>query len=267
MKFFLLLLLLFSLFFFSFKLTGMSETMSNPTEWIQFYSQTYSGQAVPPSSSTSDQPTLFPDRVSESPAVTAAVTGSSSPTAVNRSSPEGGRVSRPIRRRSRASRRTPTTLLNTDTTNFRAMVQQFTGGPSAPFAAAGSHHPAGFALGLGAGRQGFANPSAVMVPAAPAGYHHNFHLHHQQNLYQHQQQSQQYMFSGSAASAGAGHDNFFQRLSSGRPVSNMGVGSSNNTAEGFLLGSQAMAPAATATAARPNSSNSPNENRSNSFMF
>nr|XP_043630778.1 uncharacterized protein LOC122602115 [Erigeron canadensis] len=41
-----------------------------------------------------------------------------------------GRVIRPnnIRKRSRISRRTPITLLNTDTTNFRAMVQQYTGG-------------------------------------------------------------------------------------------------------------------------------------------
>ncbi|KAI3695700.1 hypothetical protein L1987_78699 [Smallanthus sonchifolius] len=40
------------------------------------------------------------------------------------------RVTRPTiaRRRSRASRKTQTTLLNTDTTNFRAMVQRFTGG-------------------------------------------------------------------------------------------------------------------------------------------
>ncbi|KAL1567586.1 VQ motif-containing protein 22-like [Salvia divinorum] len=44
---------------------------------------------------------------------------------------DDSRGARPIRRRSRASRRTPTTLLNTDTTNFRAMVQQFTGSPAA----------------------------------------------------------------------------------------------------------------------------------------
>ncbi|XP_057786518.1 VQ motif-containing protein 22 [Salvia miltiorrhiza] len=50
---------------------------------------------------------------------------------------EQGRGARPIRRRSRASRRTPTTLLNTDTTNFRAMVQQFTGGPTAAANSAG----------------------------------------------------------------------------------------------------------------------------------
>ncbi|PKA56068.1 hypothetical protein AXF42_Ash015553 [Apostasia shenzhenica] len=40
------------------------------------------------------------------------------------------------RKRTRASRRAPTTLLNTDTTNFRAMVQQFTGVPAGSYAAA-----------------------------------------------------------------------------------------------------------------------------------
>ncbi|XP_020575578.1 VQ motif-containing protein 22-like, partial [Phalaenopsis equestris] len=39
----------------------------------------------------------------------------------------------PPRKRSRASRRAPTTLLNTDTANFRAMVQQFTGVPTGPY--------------------------------------------------------------------------------------------------------------------------------------
>jgi len=37
------------------------------------------------------------------------------------------------KKRSRASRRVPTTLLNTDTSNFRAMVQRFTGIPEIPF--------------------------------------------------------------------------------------------------------------------------------------
>ncbi|XP_047048150.1 uncharacterized protein LOC124653132 [Lolium rigidum] len=40
------------------------------------------------------------------------------------------------RKRARASRRTPTTVLTTDTSNFRAMVQEFTGIPSPPFAGA-----------------------------------------------------------------------------------------------------------------------------------
>ncbi|KAJ0494525.1 putative VQ motif-containing protein [Helianthus annuus] len=59
------------------------------------------------------------------------------------------RVTRPTiaRKRSRASRKTPTTLLNTDTTNFRAMVQRFTGGcntgggddSSVPFPVSSAH--------------------------------------------------------------------------------------------------------------------------------
>ncbi|KAJ0975072.1 hypothetical protein J5N97_017037 [Dioscorea zingiberensis] len=42
------------------------------------------------------------------------------------------------KKRSRASRRAPTTVLTTDTSNFRAMVQEFTGIPAAPFAASSS---------------------------------------------------------------------------------------------------------------------------------
>ncbi|CAA0841820.1 VQ motif-containing protein [Striga hermonthica] len=37
------------------------------------------------------------------------------------------------KKRTRASRRAPTTVLTTDTTNFRAMVQEFTGIPALPF--------------------------------------------------------------------------------------------------------------------------------------
>lgn len=45
-------------------------------------------------------------------------------------------ITQPVRnpkKRSRASRRAPTTVLTTDTTNFRAMVQEFTGIPAPPF--------------------------------------------------------------------------------------------------------------------------------------
>ncbi|KAL6530662.1 hypothetical protein OROGR_014522 [Orobanche gracilis] len=42
--------------------------------------------------------------------------------------------------RSRASRRAPTTVLTTDTTNFRAMVQEFTGIPAPPFTSSSSSH-------------------------------------------------------------------------------------------------------------------------------
>ncbi|XP_039003067.1 uncharacterized protein LOC120129688 [Hibiscus syriacus] len=45
--------------------------------------------------------------------------------------PNSRPVGRPVRRRTRASRRTPPTLVSTDIENFRAMVQHFTGGPTA----------------------------------------------------------------------------------------------------------------------------------------
>ncbi|KAG2239192.1 hypothetical protein Bca4012_023953 [Brassica carinata] len=83
--------------------------MANPNnDWSQFYNN----QTFFPTTSTT----------------TATTTSTSADSPVN---PESRRVSKPTRRRSRASRRTPTTLLNTDTANFRAMVQQYTGGPSA----------------------------------------------------------------------------------------------------------------------------------------
>lgn len=42
-----------------------------------------------------------------------------------------GSIGKPVRRRSRASKKAPTTLLKADANNFRALVQQFTGCHSA----------------------------------------------------------------------------------------------------------------------------------------
>ena len=44
---------------------------------------------------------------------------------------------RTSKKRTRASRRAPTTVLTTDTSNFRAMVQEFTGIPAPPFSSGG----------------------------------------------------------------------------------------------------------------------------------
>ncbi|XP_057749167.1 uncharacterized protein LOC130968102 [Arachis stenosperma] len=49
------------------------------------------------------------------------------------SSPPNRAVRTNPKKRSRASRRAPTTVLTTDTSNFRAMVQEFTGIPAPPF--------------------------------------------------------------------------------------------------------------------------------------
>ncbi|XP_041989769.1 VQ motif-containing protein 22-like [Salvia splendens] len=103
---------------------AISQTMSNPSDWLfQPYQHDFSqiNQNIQTISPTT---TFF------------AANGSNSNNNNNNNNnnnlvPEQGRVAKPVRRRSRASRRTPTTLLNTDTANFRAMVQHFTGGPAA----------------------------------------------------------------------------------------------------------------------------------------
>ncbi|KAK1405291.1 VQ domain-containing protein [Heracleum sosnowskyi] len=158
----------------------MSDTMSSPTDnWAQYYQ--HNAPAKPAGLFISNQ-------VSDATTVSTNTISSASGGGL---SPEG-RVSKPVRKRSRASRRTPTTLLNTDTANFRAMVQQFTGGSLASFPSTGptstSSYPIGtnFSLGIGTGQQ-YANPNAVMVPRP--GYNIS---QVQQQL---QQQQHQFLFS------------------------------------------------------------------------
>lgn len=234
--------------------------MPGPGDWIQFYNQNLPSQVTSPGHTVSGTD-LLDNRVSDATVVTTTVTsaatlsphgsGNSSSNTGGHLSPEG-RVSKPIRRRSRASRRTPTTLLNTDTANFRAMVQQFTGGPTAPFASGAHPGAANFGFGLGAARQGHVHsPTAMMLPPGRG-----FHLQPPQipQLY-HQPQGQQYMFSLSTNNSPG--DAFLHRLGSSRPT-NMGVSDGGFVMEGGSSSGQV-------PAARPSSSS--NENRSNTFMF
>ncbi|KAI4970064.1 hypothetical protein ZWY2020_000978 [Hordeum vulgare] len=66
------------------------------------------------------------------------------------------------RKRARASRRAPVTLLNTDASNFRAMVQQFTGIPSVPAGPYGGAPVINFG---GVSGYGFAPPPQQQQPA------------------------------------------------------------------------------------------------------
>ncbi|OIW14258.1 hypothetical protein TanjilG_21398 [Lupinus angustifolius] len=103
-----------------------SDTMTTTTTttnqyWMEFYQQQplMDGAMVPPKEGFSG-----------------ATTSNLTPPKVNNNN---NVVSKPIRRRSRASKRTPTTLLNANTTNFRALVQQFTGCPSTTMSSLGVH--------------------------------------------------------------------------------------------------------------------------------
>lgn len=234
-------------FFFPSFFWAMSETMSGHGDWLQFYQQNLpTTQVTSPIDSTVVTTTVTSANTLNSPLGTG---NSSSNT--GHLSPEG-RVSKPIRRRSRASRRTPTTLLNTDTTNFRAMVQQFTGGPSAPFASGPHPGAPNFGFALGAGR----SPTAMMLP--PAAAHHGYHLQpHQQQLYP--QQGQQYMFSLANNSNTPVDHALLQRLGSSRPT-NMGL------SDGFVMeGGGVQSSSQVLPPVRPSTSS--NENRSNSFLF
>ncbi|PWA41842.1 VQ motif-containing protein 22 [Artemisia annua] len=98
----------------------MATSNSNNNEWLQIYQNNLvTGQSQPVRFGWSG------DVVTDATTVTTTTS-----TTASSGNNQLGRVIRPNnpRRRSRASRRTPTTLLNTDTSNFRAMVQQFTGG-------------------------------------------------------------------------------------------------------------------------------------------
>ncbi|GKV25360.1 hypothetical protein SLEP1_g34809 [Rubroshorea leprosula] len=69
--------------------------------------------------------------VPEKGTVSGSVSGTSDQIANNNNT--SNNMVRNPKKRSRASRRAPTTVLTTDTTNFRAMVQEFTGIPAPPF--------------------------------------------------------------------------------------------------------------------------------------
>ncbi|KAK8569044.1 hypothetical protein V6N12_007576 [Hibiscus sabdariffa] len=198
--------------------------MSN---WPQFYDQNLSNQEISSRVRALTSETVFGDQgsytsaVINSPITTSTIPGNPLGSGLGGGSSGGhlspeGRVGNPVRRRSRASRRTPTTLLNTDTMNFRAMVQQFTGGPSALFAAGGSH-PGGANSGFGFGtRQALVNPNnSLMLPLT--GFPLQYRQQQQQNQLLHHHQNQTLMFplnGGNNNNLGTG-EVFFQRHGGG----------------------------------------------------
>ncbi|XP_068655900.1 VQ motif-containing protein 22-like [Aristolochia californica] len=169
---------------------AMSETPSKPIDWTQYYHLS-SGQVVAPPSSA----------VAESIVVTTTATTATANSSMGSGGSYShieGRVGKSSRRRSRASRRAPTTLLNTDTTNFRAMVQQFTGVPSVPFSS-GYQSGGGGGMNFGFGAQ---HRQQTLVAPAPPDYYPRHHLHH------HQQQQQRQQQEGAMFSLGHGNESF-----------------------------------------------------------
>ncbi|XP_048318812.1 uncharacterized protein LOC112489192 [Ziziphus jujuba] len=93
----------------------------------------------------------------------------------------GTTASKPIRRRSRASKKTPTTLLNANANNFRALVQQFTGCPSNPISFRNQKGPVNLNFGL-------KNATPLIEPLGKPYDYHDFQSQTvQPQQHQHQQ--------------------------------------------------------------------------------
>ncbi|CAI9760012.1 unnamed protein product [Fraxinus pennsylvanica] len=91
--------------------------------------------------------------------------------------PKVGSIHKPIRKRSKASKNTPTTLLNANPTNFRALVQQFTGCRSA------GAYKGPITLNFAAPHNDFKETSTT----SPLGYNYKTRKTHEQHQsYQHQ---------------------------------------------------------------------------------
>ncbi|KAK2651220.1 hypothetical protein Ddye_018709 [Dipteronia dyeriana] len=205
-----------------------SETMSSPSDWAQFYQphQTLSSssQMLSSSSGINIDPTLITN-------IASSVTSSGGPSSTMSQLSPDGRVSKPARRRSRASRRTPTTLLNTDTTNFRAMVQQFTGGPGgAPFGSSSAVGQGGgappFSLGTRQGGHQINHPGSIMLP--PPGY---------RLQYQHQQaQNQPWMISLGSNNHNQGEHHQYHHQGQGFHVQRGGNMENISDGGGFVMG-------------------------------
>ncbi|KAL1808513.1 hypothetical protein DCAR_0727984 [Daucus carota subsp. sativus] len=84
-------------------------------------------------------------------------------------------VGKPIRRRSRAPRKNPTTLLNASTTNFRSLVQQFTGCQNTKATSFGSRKgPVNLSFGLPRNMQNdhhIINTSSRIAPVGSEYFH------------------------------------------------------------------------------------------------
>ncbi|XP_024172450.1 myb-like protein A isoform X1 [Rosa chinensis] len=83
------------------------------------------------------------------------------------SSAKPNNLVRNSKKRTRASRRAPTTVLTTDTSNFRAMVQEFTGIPAPPFSAGSSSYSRRLDSIFGSGSVYPLRPSAQKVHQTP----------------------------------------------------------------------------------------------------
>ncbi|KAJ1393107.1 hypothetical protein SESBI_35285 [Sesbania bispinosa] len=152
----------------------MRDTMTATTnQWMQFYQQPLMDvHALPLPTEGSSDATVMTTSLTSPTIIPSVMSPNSSYTSSGQLTPKGN-VSKPIRRRSRASKRTPTTLLNANTTNFRALVQQFTGCPSTTMSSSslGVHKgPITLNFQQGSRQQIHLNTNKIMSPFSSRSY-------------------------------------------------------------------------------------------------
>lgn len=163
-------------------MSDSSMTMTATTDqWMQFYQQPlmegHSHHHDHDHSLAPHTEGFFSDATVMTTSPTPTMPSSSESNSIlSQLTPKSGIVSKPIRRRSRASKRTPTTLLNANTANFRALVQQFTGCPSTTMSTLGVHKgpiTLNFQQGTSAHKSHHHNTSRVVLPFSSRSYNNN----------------------------------------------------------------------------------------------
>ncbi|KAL3598624.1 hypothetical protein D5086_006542 [Populus alba] len=142
----------------------MSDTMaSQSSDGVQLYQQASIHRQATSSFGFSDATIVVASGASD--IINPSSSSITSSTGDRRLTPQGC-VSKPVKRRSRASKKTPATLINASTANFRALVQQFTGCPPSTSISFGSHKgPINLNFGLGSAQ----NHSCATAETEPLG--------------------------------------------------------------------------------------------------
>ncbi|CAK7356398.1 unnamed protein product [Dovyalis caffra] len=143
----------------------MSDTVaSSSSDWVQLYEQSNIHGPATSSFGFSDARSVATSGASDIINPSSSVTSSTGDQTLT----SKGFLPKPIKRRSRASKKTPTTLLNASTANFRALVQQFTGCPS--ISVGGQKGPINLNFGLGSAQNHSYAPAEM--PPFDNGYYH-----------------------------------------------------------------------------------------------
>ncbi|XXG74458.1 hypothetical protein AAC387_Pa07g3171 [Persea americana] len=132
----------------------MADNSRIPSEWAQSHYGRTIGRPVDPLRTPPGERSSIGGETS--------IRTSTATTTTNMHVNARGGIGKPTKRRSRASRKGPITLFNTDTANFRAMVQQYTGAPAVAISSGSQPGPP--TVNFGFGGRGLDPYQGMMVP-------------------------------------------------------------------------------------------------------